>query len=127
MDVKEVRIERIKQKMNEHGLTARDLAKRAAMSESAVSRILSGESDPRLGTFMKMADALRCDYTWLMGYGNEGESRNKVDYDFDLAAHMGEYLVVIEEYKKLSKDQQRDIIKLMKLWSDINGGNKNDS
>lgn len=124
MDVKEVRIERIKQKMNEHGLTARDLAKRADMSESAVSRILSGESDPRIGTFRKMSDALRCDYTWLMGYGDTEPKASKADYDFDLASHMGEYLVVIEEYKKLSKDQQHDIIKLMKLWSDINGGNK---
>ena len=123
MDIKEVRIERIKQKMNEHGLTARDLAKRSDMSESAVSRILSGEVDPRLSTFKKMADALKCDYVWLMGYGDQEPTSRKIDYDFDLATHMGEYLVVIERYKKLTDAQKHDVIKLMELWSENNGGN----
>ena len=76
MGIKEVRIERIKQKMNEHGLTNRELAKRTGISESGISRILSGEIDPRIRTFAKMAQALKTDETWLMGYD--------VDYVADL-------------------------------------------
>ena len=68
MDIKEVRITRIKEKMNEHGLNSRELAKKAGISESGVSRILTGEIEPRLKTFIKIADALKCDYVWLMGY-----------------------------------------------------------
>ena len=68
MELKEVRISRIKEKMNEHGLNARELAKKSGISESGVSRILTGEIEPRLKTFIKIADALKCDYVWLMGY-----------------------------------------------------------
>lgn len=78
MDIKEVRTERIKSRMNELGINSRDLAKRSGISESGISRILSGEIDPRLKTFMKISEALRCDYVWLMGYDelqkNEGKS-----------------------------------------------------
>lgn len=68
MELKEVRISRIKEKMTEHGLNSRELSKRAGISESGISRILTGEIEPRLKTFIKIADALHCDYVWLMGY-----------------------------------------------------------
>lgn len=126
MNIKELRIDRIKAKMNEHGLSARDLSKRAGLSESALSRILSGEVDPRVSTFMKIADVLKVDYVWLMGYGEQKEAKKEVDYNFDLAANMGEYLVVIEHYKKLSSSQKQDILKLMKFW-DENNKQKGDS
>lgn len=73
MDIKEIRIERIKQRMNELGINSRDLAKRSGISESGVSRILSGEIDPRIKTFTKIADALRVDYIYLMGYEPENK------------------------------------------------------
>ena len=71
MNIKEVRIERIKRKMNEHGLSSRELAKRSGVSESGISRILSGEIDPRVKTFSKIADALHVDPVWLMGVDEE--------------------------------------------------------
>lgn len=71
MDIKEVRIERIKAKMNEHGLSSRELAKRSNISESGISRILSGEIDPRVKTFTKIAEALHVDPVWLMGVDDE--------------------------------------------------------
>lgn len=67
MNLKEVRISRIKEKMNEHGLNSRELAKKSDISESGISRILNGEIEPRLKTFIRIADALKCDYVWLMG------------------------------------------------------------
>ena len=73
MDIKEIRIERIKQRMNELGINSRDLAKRSGISESGISRILSGEIDPRIKTFTKIADALRVDYVYLMGYELENK------------------------------------------------------
>ena len=77
MDVKEKRIERIKARMNELGMNSRELAKRSGISESGISRILTGEIDPRTKTFMKIADALRSDYTWLMGYGETPDQTDK--------------------------------------------------
>lgn len=71
MDIKEVRIERIKNRMNELGMNSRDLSKRSGISESGISRILSGEIDPRIKTFVKIADALKVDYVYLMGYESE--------------------------------------------------------
>ena len=71
MEIKEVRISRIKEKMNEHGLNSRELSKKCGVSESGISRILTGEIEPRLKTFIKIADALKCDYVWLMGYDEQ--------------------------------------------------------
>lgn len=68
MELKEIRISRIKKRMHELDLNSRELAKRANISESGISRIISGEIEPRLKTFIKIADALHCDYVWLMGY-----------------------------------------------------------
>ena len=75
MELKEVRISRIKEKMTEHGLNSRELSKRAGISESGISRILTGEIEPRLKTFIKIADALHCDYVWLMGYDEKPQIR----------------------------------------------------
>lgn len=71
MDIKEVRIERIKRRMTELGLNSRELAKRSGISESGISRILTGEIEPRLKTFVKISDALKVDYIWLMGLNKE--------------------------------------------------------
>lgn len=83
MDIKEVRINRIKDRMNELGLNSRELAKRSSVSESGISRILTGEIDPRLKTFVKIADALKCDYVWLMGYDDDENETKHVIIEYE--------------------------------------------
>lgn len=99
MELKEKRIMRIKNKMTEHGLNSRELAKRSGISESGISRILTGEIEPRLKTFIKIADALRCDYVWLMGYDVEPEK---------------EVVSVVPEYFNLSVENRTIIDHLIK-------------
>lgn len=77
MDINQRRIDRIKQSMLNIGINSKELAKRTGLSESAISRILSGEIVPRQKRFMALATALRVDYVWLMGY----DESNLIDID----------------------------------------------
>lgn len=83
MDIKEVRINRIKDSMKNRDMTGKDLAKKSGISESGISRILSGEIEPRLKTFTKIADALKVDYVWLMGYDTNEIPENKPIIEYD--------------------------------------------
>lgn len=77
MDIKEIRTTRMKKAMSKRDINARELARRSGISESGISRILAGEIEPRLKTFIKIADSLDCDYKWLMGYDEESVEGNE--------------------------------------------------
>lgn len=101
MDIKEVRINRIKASMKSTDMTGKDLAKKSGVSESGISRILSGEIEPRLKTFVKIADALRVDYIWLMGYDeDEPKSEAVIEFnklnDFNKARLLAYYQALID-------------------------------
>ena len=68
MDVKARYIERMKSAMKDNGMNARELSKRCGLSEASISRYLSGNMTPRVNAISKMAEALRVDPVWLMGY-----------------------------------------------------------
>lgn len=108
MDFKKVRIKRIKKRMDELGMTARELGKRADVSESGISRILSGESDPRVSTFKKLASALRVDPVWLMGYGEDGQGESApAETPIDIINYIEKYLNIPPEYFRLPpKDKE---------------------
>lgn len=107
MDIKEVRIERIKRRMNELGLNSRELAKRSGISESGISRILTGEIEPRLKTFVKISDALKVEYVWLMGYDEE---ENNSDSEVD---------ELVRCYKKLSPEDKSAVLKIIRAMSEV--------
>jgi len=110
MDSKDLRIERIRTKMNEWGLSARDLAKKAGISESGVSRILSGEIEPRLKTFIKIADALHVDYVWLMGYEDKQENTTASE--------------VTVLFDRLTPSEKTDVERYIKYLISIRGGDQ---
>lgn len=110
MNIKEVRIKRIKDRMSELDLNSRDLAKRSGISESGISRILSGEIEPRLKTFVKIADALRVDYVYLMGYDTE-ESKPEA----------------VIEISKLSSSNQARLLAYYQALVDSQEDSKNDT
>lgn len=68
MDINKKRIERLRQSMKDADINAKELSNRTGLSESTISRILAGQVVPRQGSFQKMADALKVDFVWLLGY-----------------------------------------------------------
>ena len=68
MDINKRRIDRIKQSMLNLGINSKELAKRSGVSESTISRILSGKIIPRQKNLFAISKALHVDYVWLMGY-----------------------------------------------------------
>ena len=57
------------------GITQRGLAKRAGITQAALFRLESGETDPRLGTLRKLAKALNVTVADLIGEGRPARKR----------------------------------------------------
>lgn len=68
MMIQEKFIERLKKAMAANEINARELSKRCGLSEGGISRYLSGKMEPRVPAIAKMAEALKVNPVWLMGY-----------------------------------------------------------
>ena len=112
MDIKEVRITRIKEKMNEHGLNSRELAKRSGLSEASISRYLSGQMAPRVNAVSKMAAALHVDPVWLMGYE---------DIAPDFSVETSKLAMLID---CMTPDEKRQVENFVKFIINNRGGNE---
>jgi transcriptional regulator with XRE-family HTH domain len=58
---------RLAQRMAEKGLSQEGLAKLSGVSQSAISRWLTGESAPKLPHVVEVAEVLECEIGWLSG------------------------------------------------------------
>lgn len=67
----QIHISRLKKAMTSSGLSARELSKKSGISESSISRYLSGQMTPRRDALSKMAEVLRVDPVWLAGLDDE--------------------------------------------------------
>lgn len=57
-DLQQVFVERLKAEMEQAGVSGNQLAQRAKIGQSTVSRVLSGKQDPTLGMIGQMANAI---------------------------------------------------------------------
>jgi transcriptional regulator with XRE-family HTH domain len=73
--------DRINEGMQMRQMTASELAAKAGMNKSSLSRYLSGETIPRSLAINKIAQALNVSPAWLLGYDltPEGEPIIRVD------------------------------------------------
>ena len=68
MEKDNIRIIRLKEIMGKRGMTARELATKAKISEATISRYLSGKLSPKIDSIQALAKALNVDPVWLLGY-----------------------------------------------------------
>lgn len=59
---------RLKQALNDKGITARELSARSGVSEASISQYINGTHKPGNVSSGKMAEVLDCDPVWLMGF-----------------------------------------------------------
>lgn len=59
---------RLNEAMQKRGITATELAKLTGLNKSSVSRYLTGENIPRSLAIGKLAQALRVNPAWVLGY-----------------------------------------------------------
>jgi transcriptional regulator with XRE-family HTH domain len=60
--------DRLNEAMQKRGITATELAKLTGLNKSSVSRYLTGENIPRSLAIGKLAQALRVNPAWVLGY-----------------------------------------------------------
>ena len=65
--------DRLRKAMNDNNLNSRELSKRCGLSEASISRYLLGQMEPKVDAIKKMADALNCDFVWLLGYDESND------------------------------------------------------
>lgn len=60
--------DRIRQLLDETGITQTEFCKRTSIQKSALSNYLKGDRTPRQDQLTKIADAFNVSAAWLMGY-----------------------------------------------------------
>ncbi len=76
--------DRLNEAMQKRGINATELSKRTGINKSSVSRYLTGENIPRSLAIGKMAQALRVNPAWILGYDvpmDEGVPPIHIDVD----------------------------------------------
>ena len=111
MDIRKRFIDRLKYAMNDNNINARELSKKCGLSESSISRYLSGDMEPRVPAIGKMAQALHVDPVWLMGYDEGPEP------EFSIETMK---IAMLIEYMK--PDEKAQVDRFVKFIIDSRGG-----
>lgn len=64
---------RLRLLLDNMGLSQKDFASITGLTESAVSKYLSGERIPNAGTLISIANATGVSPNWILGYGSDDE------------------------------------------------------
>lgn len=64
---------RLRLLLDNMGLSQKDFASITGLTESAVSKYLSGERLPNAGTLISIANATGVSPNWILGYGSDDE------------------------------------------------------
>lgn len=102
--------ERLSEAMKERGMSAAELAKASNQDKGSISRYLSGKTIPRQKAIKEMADALRVDPVWLLGYDPviPGQEAETIPVQVPVA---GKYQpIIIEVYDKLNKANRQNAV-----------------
>ena len=71
-------IKRLQSSMEVHGIKQVHLAKELGVTEGAVSKLLKGETNPHLGTFIKLCEVLCVSPNYLLGYKEMGAESSEL-------------------------------------------------
>jgi len=95
---------RVKKLMNEKNISQRELANLSGISESSISRYLSGDLKPRMDILSNISKVFGVSSSYLLG---EEEIKLKAD------AYEETLCVVTRNKAKLTEQQKTEIIKIL--------------
>lgn len=96
--------ERVKELMERDNISQRELASLSGISESSISRYLSGDLKPRMDILTNIAKVFGVSSSYLVG--EEDETNNSNVYEETLC-------VVTRNKSKLNDQQKMEIIKIL--------------
>jgi len=94
--------EKVRNLMNEKGINQKQLSKETGITESSISRYLSGERTPRIDIIMNFAEALGVNPDSLLNETSENDNA------YDSIAY-----AIARNGNKLSKDEQQKLINML--------------
>lgn len=101
---------RLKQKMQEHNISAHALEKQAGLKSSAVHNILYGRSkNPSVNLIQTIAETLNCTLADLLGEDSLPSSETNIEWKSELYIECLETVSHILKSKKMSVPRQKII------------------
>lgn len=98
---------RIRELLNQHCMSAQDLATKSGVSKASISQYLSGIYTPKNTSAKKIADVFNVNPAWIMGLDVPMEISHltpltNIQADNDFITYQGNLDFVIEQTNKLS-------------------------
>lgn len=110
--------ERLKEFIDESGLSASDIGDKLGLGNSAISHYLSGRYLPSLKAAITMADFFNCSLDYLLGLSDYNSDKN-----FKSCPPFGERFVTVCKEKGVSRYKLKDLANVsettMRYW--VNG------
>ena len=98
--------EKIKRLLKEKGMSQNELARRAGMSSSGMSTIITGAFEPRMDNLRQIAQVLGCQPGDLLDDDDAIKNAPEIPQDPQRAS-------IIRDYDRMSPDQQRMVRRMM--------------
>lgn len=98
--------EKFKLALSQRGITAKQLSKRTKITESAISRWLSGEREPGPENLIKIADAIDVEYGEILSWFADGVPDLKKE---NLVQRLNGY------FMELGEHEQKDYVDALEL------------
>jgi len=98
-------VERLQKMLEKNGMSQRDLAKKARLTESAISHYLKGDREPKGAILMNIANVIGTSMDYLTGKTDEEipvNSSEEIKEAFELVARNARHMST-EEKAKLAK------------------------
>lgn len=96
--------ERLKNVMNQKGISQTELCKRTCIPKGAMSQYLSGKFKPKQTRLFLIAKALNVSEAWLMGFENADINRHEpqnIKSDFHLTDHEKEVIISYRQHPEM--------------------------
>lgn len=101
--------------LNLRGLKAQDLADKTGINKASISQYVNGSHCPSNYTATMMADVLRVDPIWLMGFEVPME---KPEEKINDSEHLKKYREFINLYSQLSDEKRTLVDNMLKALSE---------
>lgn len=108
--------ERLNQAMRLRGIRQIDLCKMCNIPKGAMSLYVSGAYEPKQDRLEALANALRVDIAWLMGYDVAISLNNKENSPEELVLSEGERLL-LELFRQIPVEQQNVFLEMGRVYA----------
>ena len=104
--------ERLKEALNKTGTKQIELSRLTGIDKGTINNYLAGKYEPKQDKLSMIADALRVDPVWLMGYDVPMKKEKPADVNFEL--NEGESML-LDLFRRVPEDRQQMVLDMIRI------------